>query len=283
MSNHPSYNMNQPGGQPAWGTSQGQGPYPAHGYPQQPQQGYPQQPGHAQQPQQGYPQQPGYTQQPQQGYPQMGYQQPYGTSGYGQPGYGTQPPPQPPGGGAGRTVLMVVVAVLVVALGLGIWWIVTKPNSNIATPSTSAASPSSDSPTPTRTKSTDTPTRKTSEPTTRPTKSSSQEAPTMPQNVGEYEARGTPNSSQTTYTSSNSGFMATHVPESRYEPTLAKIKNPTAVGRFQCGDYTDDDGDTGILCITKAYGGSLGIGSADTKVTPTNLGEVGEQFLDAWK
>ena len=158
MSNYPSSNMNQPGGQQPWG-AQPQGGNPQQGgYSQQPQQG-----GYSQQPQQSYPPQQGgysqqsYPQQPQQGYAQQaqaygqpGYQQPYGQAGYAQP-------PQPPGsGGATRTVLLVIVGVLVVALGLGVWWFVTKGSTpaDPATPSPTATSPSptrsSPSPTPTR-------------------------------------------------------------------------------------------------------------------------------------
>jgi hypothetical protein len=76
---------------------------------------------------------PGFPQQApgQQAYPPQGYQQGYGQQpgyppggGYGQPGYGA-PPAGGSGGGSGRTVAIVLLAiVLIVALGVGAFFVV---------------------------------------------------------------------------------------------------------------------------------------------------------------
>ncbi|MCD0443271.1 hypothetical protein LO763_06480 [Glycomyces sp. A-F 0318] len=105
---------------------------PPPGYGQQPQQpGYPpQQPGgYSPQPPPGQPQQPGYP--PQQGgYPQQpgGYPPPPPGGGYG------APPPMPPGGGGngfgqfakdtGKGLLWKIVPVILVVVGLGIYFLV---------------------------------------------------------------------------------------------------------------------------------------------------------------
>ena len=133
MNDHPlANNMNQPGMQSPWGAKPNQGPQPQQGYPQQPSQPYPQQP-------QGPGQTPQSSLQQPQGYGQPGHQQPYAQPGYGQPyapGYGQ--PPQPPGGGRGgtnRILLSVIIGILVIALGLGAWWVIAN-NTTPADPST---------------------------------------------------------------------------------------------------------------------------------------------------
>ncbi|GHG93077.1 hypothetical protein [Streptomyces lanatus] len=121
---------NQPG--PYGGQPQQPGPY--GGQPQQPGP-YGQQP-QAPQPGYGYPQQPPAQPQPGYGYPQQAPQgvppqQPYGQQ---QPGYGQQPPygqapygaPQPPapGGGGKKTGLIIGAVAVVVAIGVGAYFVI---------------------------------------------------------------------------------------------------------------------------------------------------------------
>lgn len=291
MNNYPSPNMNQPGGQPSpWGGQTPQGLQPQRAYPQQPQQGYPQQsqPGYSQP---SYPQQsqPGYSQQPSQPYPYaqqpQGYQQPYGQPGYQQP-YGQQPP-QPPRGETGRTVLLIVVGVLVVALGLGAWWLITK--------NTTPVDPTS--PTPTAASSNPEPTRSTKEPSPMPTKTRSTQsstpttstpAPELPKQFGDFTF--TKNGEKTSIYDSTDGsrivvqFTAS---EKRFESMRQDINSQIPVGEFTCGSMDVEDEETNktvelTMCIVKKYDGVLILGSSND-MKPQELGENGGKFLEAWK
>jgi hypothetical protein len=113
----------QPQPQPGYGyPQQGQPAQPAYGQP-------PQQPGYGQQqPQPGY----GYPQQGQPGQPAYGQQPEYGQQpAYGQvpqqPGYGYgQPPGAPQGGGGKRTGMIIGAVVALVAVGVGVFFVVGK-------------------------------------------------------------------------------------------------------------------------------------------------------------
>ena len=293
MSNYPSSNMNQPGGQQPWG-AQPQGGNPQQqpqqgGYSQQPQQG-----GYSQQPQQSYPpQQGGYPQQsqpqqPQQGYAQQaqaygqpGYQQPYGQAGYGQP-------PQPPGsGGATRTILLVVVGVLVVALGLGVWWFTTKDSTpaDPATPSPTATSPepthSSKTPTPSPTRSSKTPTPTPSPPPTAPAK--------MPEEFDGFVFLETQDNDNNIYEAPDGSRIVAKFlkPQRRFELLSKDITGQVAVGDFTCGsihidnEETNEKGDL-TICIARKYDGVLVLATS-TDRTPEQLGTSGAKFLEVWK
>ena len=299
MSNYPSSNMNQPGGQQPWG-AQPQGGNPQQqpqqgGYSQQPQQGgysqQPQQGGYSQQPQQSYPpQQGGYPQQsqPQQGYAQQaqaygqpGYQQPYGQAGYGQP-------PQPPGsGGATRTILLVVIGVLVVALGLGVWWFTTKDSTpaDPATPSPTATSPepthSSKTPTPSPTRSSKTPT---------PTPSPTPTAPAkMPEEFDGFVFLETQENDNNIYEAPDGSRIVAKFlkPQRRFELLSKDITGQVAVGDFTCGsihidnEETNEKGDL-TICIARKYDGVLVLATS-TDRTPEQLGTSGAKFLEVWK
>ena len=293
MSNYPSSNMNQPGGQQPWG-AQPQGGNPQQqpqqgGYSQQPQQG-----GYSQQPQQSYPtQQGGYPQQsqpqqPQQGYAQQaqaygqpGYQQPYGQAGYGQP-------PQPPGsGGATRTILLVVIGVLVVALGLGVWWFTTKDSTpaDPATPSPTATSPepthSSKTPTPSPTRSSKTPT---------PTPSPTPTAPAkMPEEFDGFVFLETQENDNNIYEAPDGSRIVAKFlkPQRRFELLSKDITGQVAVGDFTCGsihidnEETNEKGDL-TICIARKYDGVLVLATS-TDRTPEQLGTSGAKFLEVWK
>ena len=290
MSNYPSSNMNQPGGQLPWG-AQPQGGNPQQqpqqgGYSQQPQQG-----GYSQQPQQSYPpQQGGYPQQsqPQQGYAQQaqaygqpGYQQPYGQAGYGQP-------PQPPGsGGATRTILLVVIGVLVVALGLGVWWFTTKDSTpaDPATPSPTATSPepthSSKTPTPSPTRSSKTPT---------PTPSPTPTAPAkMPEEFDGFVFLETQENDNNIYEAPDGSRIVAKFlkPQRRFELLSKDITGQVAVGDFTCGsihidnEETNEKGDL-TICIARKYDGVLVLATS-TNRTPEQLGTSGAKFLEVWK
>ena len=290
MSNYPSSNMNQPGGQQPWG-AQPQGGNPQQqpqqgGYSQQPQQG-----GYSQQPQQSYPpQQGGYPQQsqPQQGYAQQaqaygqpGYQQPYGQAGYGQP-------PQPPGsGGATRTILLVVIGVLVVALGLGVWWFTTKDSTpaDPATPSPTATSPepthSSKTPTPSPTRSSKTPT---------PTPSPTPTAPAkMPEEFDGFVFLETQENDNNIYEAPDGSRIVAKFlkPQRRFELLSKDITGQVAVGDFTCGsihidnEETNEKGDL-TICIARKYDGVLVLATS-TNRTPEQLGTSGAKFLEVWK
>ena len=293
MSNYPSSNMNQPGGQQPWG-AQPQGGNPQQqpqqgGYSQQPQQG-----GYSQQPQQSYPpQQGGYPQQsqpqqPQQGYAQQaqaygqpGYQQPYGQAGYGQP-------PQPPGsGGTTRTILLVVIGVLVVALGLGVWWFTTKDSTpaDPATPSPTATSPepthSSKTPTPSPTRSSKTPT---------PTPSPTPTAPAkMPEEFDGFVFLETQENDNNIYEAPDGSRIVAKFlkPQRRFELLSKDITGQVAVGDFTCGsihidnEETNEKGDL-TICIARKYDGVLVLATS-TDRTPEQLGTSGAKFLEVWK
>lgn len=287
MSNYPSSNMNQPGGQQPWG-AQPQGGNPQQGgYSQQPQQG-----GYSQQPQQSYPPQQGgysqqsYPQQPQQGYAQQaqaygqpGYQQPYGQAGYAQP-------PQPPGsGGATRTVLLVIVGVLVVALGLGVWWFVTK-GSTPADPAT--PSPTATSPSPTRSSPSPTPTRSSKAPS--PTPSPTPTAPAkMPEEFDGFVFIETQDNDNNIYESKDGSRIVAKFlkPQRRFELLSKDITGQVAVGDFTCGsihidnEETKEKGDL-TICIARKYDGVLMLATS-TDRTPQQLGASGAKFLEVWK
>lgn len=287
MTNYPYPNMNQPGGQQPWGAQpQGGNPQqqPQQGrYSQQPQQSYPpQQGGYSQQshPQHAYTQQAqqGYTQQAQ-AYGQPGYQQPYGQAGYVQP-------PQPPGsGGATRTVLLVVVGVLVVALGLGIWWFVTKGSTpaDPATPSPTATSPSPthSSPSPSPTHSSKTPT---------PTPSPTPTAPAkMPEEFDGFVFLETQDNDNNIYEAPDGSRIVAKFlkPQRRFELLSKDITGQVAVGDFTCGsihidnEETKEKGDL-TICIARKYDGVLMLATS-THRTPQQLGASGAKFLEVWK
>ena len=247
MTNYPYPNMNQPGAQPPWGG--------------QPQQNYPQQA----YPQQGYPQQ-GQPQQPQ-GYlppPQQGYSQPYGTPGYTQP-------PRPPSGGEGRTVLVVLIGVLVVALGLGAWWLITSNSKSAASPT---PTPTATSSTPTATSSTP----KTTEPAT---------APEFPKKFGDFNYSKT--SKEVSFYDSPDGTQIMVYTDSpgKFENVRSKMKDQTEVGDFTCGPQElplkNNKKATVMTCITdKKYDRLLVMGTTK-ELSPQQLGDNGREFLEAWK
>ena len=287
MTNYPYPNMNQPGGQQPWG-AQPQGGNPQQqpqqgGYSQQPQQSYPPQQGgysqqsHPQQPQQGYAQQSQAYGQPE--YQQPGYQQPYGQPGYVQP-------PQPPGGGAGRTVLLVVIGVLVVALGLGAWWLIAG-NSKPADPSTPSPTATSASPDPTHSSPSPTPTRSSKTPT--PTPSPTPTAPAkMPEEFDGFIFLETKENSNIYEAKDGSRIVTQFLkPQRRFELISSDITGQVAVGDFTCGTMTIDDEDTKkkgklTMCIARKYDGVLVLGSS-TDRTPQQLGASGAKFLEVWK
>ena len=266
MTNYPYPNMNQPGAQPPWG-GQPQQNYPQQGYPQQgqPQQGYSQQP-------QGYlpPQQQGYSQQPQGYLPpqQQGYSQPYGTPGYTQP-------PQPPGGGESRMVLVVLICVLVVALGLGAWWLITKNSNSTASPPTATSS------TPTATSSTPTATRsapKTTGPAT---------APEFPKKFGDFNYSKTSQEVSFYDSSDSTQIMVFTDSPNKFESVRSKLKDPAEVGDFTCGpqeiSLKNNKKTTVMTCITdKKYDRLLVMGTTKA-LSPQQLGDNGMKFLEEWK
>ena len=257
MTNYPYPNTNQPGAQPPWG---GQ---PQQGYPQQgqPQQGYSQQP-------QGYlpPQQQGYSQQPQ-GYlpPQpQGYSQPYGTPGYTQP-------PQPSGGGEGRMVLVALICVLVVALGLGAWWLITK-NSNSTTSPTSPPTATSSAPTAT---------------SSAPKTTGHATAPEFPKKFGDFNHSKTSQEVSFYESPDSTQIMVFTDSPNKFESVRSKLKDPTEVGDFTCGSQElslkNNKKTTVMTCITdKKYDRLLVMGTAKS-LSPQQLGDNGMKFLEAWK
>lgn len=282
MNGYPSANnMNQPGGQSPWGAQPNQGPQPQQGYPQQPSQPYPQQSqGYGQQPPQSYPQQP-------QGYGQPSFQQPYPQQPY-TPGYGQ--PPQPPGGGGGgtkHTLLIVLIGVLVVALGLGAWWIITKNTTpaNPGTPTPTTTSPSPTATQPTRTTTSPSPTHRKTSATPTP---SSTSAPEMPKQFGDYSFVKTIDKSSVYENPSGGRIVAQFMPlELLFEVERDKLENPTKVGQFTCGRSFYEDEETNkknyfTMCLVKKHGGVLELGSRED-TSAQELGAEGEKFLEAWK
>ena len=276
MTNYPYPNMNQPGAQPPWG-GQPQQNYPQQGYPQQgqPQQGYSQQP-------QGYlpPQQQGYSQQPQGYLPpqQQGYSQPYGTPGYTQP-------PQPPGGGESRMVLVVLICVLVVALGLGAWWLITKNSNSTASPTSpptaTSSTPAATSSTPTATSSTPTATSsapKTTGPAT---------APEFPKKFGDFNYSKTSQEVSFYDSSDSTQIMVFTDSPNKFESVRSKLKDPAEVGDFTCGpqeiSLKNNKKTTVMTCITdKKYDRLLVMGTTKA-LSPQQLGDNGMKFLEEWK
>lgn len=296
MNEHPSANnMNQPGGQSPWEAKPNQGPQPQQGYPQQPPQPYPQQPQGPGQPPQPSPQQPqGPGQPPQpspQGPGQPGHQQPYTQPGYQQPyapGYGQ--PPQPPGGGRGgtnRILLIVIIGILVIALGLGAWWVIannTKPaDPSTPTPTTTSPSPTATQPSKTTTSPSPTPRRSTSTPTPSPTT-----APELPKQFGNYNFVKNIDRSNVYENSSGNRIVAQFLAlEILFDVERKKMEDPTEVGQLTCGRSFYEDKETKkkkyfMMCITKKYGGVLELGSNES-ASAQELGAEGQKFLEAWK
>ena len=293
MNNYPSANnMNQPGGQSPWEAKPNQGPQPQQGYPQQPSQPYPQQPQGPGQPPQSSPQQPQGYGQPghQQPYTQPGYQQPY-APGYQQPyapGYGQ--PPQPPGGGRGgtnRILLIVIIGILVIALGLGAWWVIannTKPaDPSTPTPTTTSPSPTDTQPSKTTTSPSPTPRRSSSTPTPSPTT-----APELPKQFGDYNFVKNIDRSNVYENSSGDRIVAQFLAlEILFDVERKKMEDLTEVGQLTCGRSFYEDKETKkkkyfMMCITKKYGGVLELGSNES-ASAQELGAEGQKFLEAWK
>lgn len=264
MTNYPYPNTNQPGAQPPWG---GQ---PQQGYPQQgqPQQGYSQQPqGYLPPQQQGYSQQQqGYSQQPQGYLPpqQQGYSQPYGTPGYTQP-------PQPSGGGEGRMVLVALICVLVVALGLGAWWLITKNSNSTASP-TSPPTATSSAPTAT---------------SSAPKTTGHASAPEFPKKFGDFNHSKTSQEVSFYESPDSTQIMVFTDSPNKFESVRSKLKDPTEVGDFTCGSQElslkNNKKTTVMTCITdKKYDRLLVMGTAKS-LSPQQLGDNGMKFLEAWK
>lgn len=285
MNDHPSANnMNQPGMQSPWGAKPNQGPQPQQGYPQQPSQPYPQQPQGPGQPPQSSPQQP-------QGYGQPGHQQPYAQPGYQQPdapSYGQ--PPQPPGGGRGgtnRILLSVIIGILVLALGLGAWWVIannTKPaDPSTPTPTTTSPSPTATQPSKTTASPSPTPRSSSSTPTSSPTT-----APELPKQFGDYSFVKNIDRSNVYENSSGDRILAQFLAlEIFFDVERKKMEDPTEVGQLTCGRSFYEDKDTKekkhfMMCITKKYGGVLELGSTES-ASAQELGTEGQKFLEAWK
>ena len=285
MNDHPSANnMNQPGMQSPWGAKPNQGPQPQQGYPQQPSQPYPQQPQGPGQTPQSSPQQP-------QGYGQPGHQQPYAQPGYGQPyapSYGQ--PPQPPGGGRGgtnRILLSVIIGILVIALGLGAWWVIanntTPADPSTPTPTTTSPSPTATQPSKTTASPSPTPGRSSSTPTSSPTT-----APELPKQFGDYNFVKNIDRSNVYENSSGDRILAQFLKlEILFDTEREKMEDLTEVGQLTCGRSFYEDKDTKekkyfMMCITKKYDGVLELGSAES-TSAQELGTEGQKFLEAWK
>ena len=285
MNDHPSANnMNQPGMQSPWGAKPNQGPQPQQGYPQQPSQPYSQQPQGPGQPPQSSPQQP-------QGYGQPGHQQPYAQPGYQQPyapSYGQ--PPQPPGGGRGgtnRILLITIIGILVIALGLGAWWVIannTKPaDPSTPTPTTTSPSPTATQPSKTTASPSPTPRSSSSTPTSSPTT-----APELPKQFGDYSFVKNIDRSNVYENSSGDRILAQFLAlEIFFDVERKKMEDPTEVGQLTCGRSFYEDKDTKekkhfMMCITKKYGGVLELGSTES-ASAQELGTEGQKFLEAWK
>ena len=285
MNDHPSANnMNQPGMQSPWGAKPNQGPQPQQGYPQQPSQPYSQQPQGPGQPPQSSPQQP-------QGYGQPGHQQPYAQPGYQQPyapGYGQ--PPQPPGGGRGgtnRILLSVIIGILVLALGLGAWWVIanntTPADPSTPTPTTTSPSPTATQPSKTTASPSPTPRSSSSTPTSSPTT-----APELPKQFGDYSFVKNIDRSNVYENSSGDRILAQFLAlEIFFDVERKKMEDPTEVGQLTCGRSFYEDKDTKdkkyfMMCITKKYGGVLELGSTES-ASAQELGTEGQKFLEAWK
>ena len=285
MNDHPlANNMNQPGMQSPWGAKPNQGPQPQQGYPQQPSQPYPQQP-------QGPGQTPQSSLQQPQGYGQPGHQQPYAQPGYGQPyapSYGQ--PPQPPGGGRGgtnRILLSVIVGILVIALGLGAWWVIanntTPADPSTPTPTTTSPSPTATQPSKTTASPSPTPGRSSSTPTSSPTT-----APELPKQFGDYNFVKNIDRSNVYENSSGDRILAQFLKlEILFDTEREKMEDLTEVGQLTCGRSFYEDKETKekkyfMMCITKKYDGVLELGSAES-TSAQELGSEGQKFLEAWK
>ena len=285
MNDHPlANNMNQPGMQSPWGAKPNQGPQPQQGYPQQPSQPYPQQP-------QGPGQTPQSSLQQPQGYGQPGHQQPYAQPGYGQPyapGYGQ--PPQPPGGGRGgtnRILLSVIIGILVIALGLGAWWVIanntTPADPSTPTPTTTSPSPTATQPSKTTASPSPTPRRSSSTPTSSPTT-----APELPKQFGDYNFVKNIDRSNVYENSSGDRILAQFLKlEILFDTEREKMEDLTEVGQLTCGRSFYEDKETKekkyfMMCITKKYDGVLELGSAES-TSAQELGSEGQKFLEAWK
>ena len=237
-----------------------------------------QQPGYGQQPQPSYGQQPqpSYGQQPQ---PSYGQQPPYGFAGYGTP-------PQPPRKNHSG-LLVALVGILVIALGIGVWWFLGRNDQQTTTPSTSATTQTPQSPTPTRTTE-PTPTRtteptpsktpSTTTPTRRNTRNTEDQAPNFPKSFGNFETMQQFSKRNIAYWTQDRSDSLSVSADSYVTPEeeIQELSNTQTFGDLTCGNYY-----LGPRCV-----GSKHDMTVTTTMITAPLPEVAENtkaFLEAWK
>ena len=229
-----------------------------------------QQPGYGQQPQ------PGYGQQPQ---PSYGQQPPYGFAGYGTP-------PQPPRKNHSG-LLVALVGILVIALGIGVWWFLGRNDQQTTTPSTSATTQTPQSPTPTRTTE-PTPTRtteptpsktpSTTTPTRRNPRNAEDQAPNFPKSFGNFETMQQLWKWHIAYWTQDRSDSLSVSADSYVTPEeeIQELSNTQTFGDLTCGNYY-----LGPRCV-----GSKHDMTVVTTMRTAPLPEVAENtkaFLEAWK
>ena len=221
-------------------------------------------------------QQPGYGQQPQ---PSYGQQPPYGFAGYGTP-------PQPPRKNHSG-LLVALVGILVIALGIGVWWFLGRNDQQTTTPSTSATTQTPQSPTPTRTTE-PTPTRtteptpsktpSTTTPTRRNTRNTEDQAPNFPKSFGNFETMQQFSKRNIAYWTQDRSDSLSVSADSYVTPEeeIQELSNTQTFGDLTCGNYY-----LGPRCV-----GSKHDMTVTTTMITAPLPEVAENtkaFLEAWK
>ena len=213
-------------------------------------------------------QQPGYGQQPQ---PSYGQQPPYGFAGYGTP-------PQPPRKNHSG-LLVALVGILVIALGIGVWWFLGRNDQQTTTPSTSATTQTPQSPTPTRTtEPTPSKTPSTTTPTRRNTRNTEDQAPNFPKSFGNFETMQQFSKRNIAYWTQDRSDSLSVSADSYVTPEeeIQELSNTQTFGDLTCGNYY-----LGPRCV-----GSKHDMTVTTTMITAPLPEVAENtkaFLEAWK
>ena len=213
-------------------------------------------------------QQPGYGQQPQ---PSYGQQPPYSFADYGTP-------PQPPRKNHSG-LLVALVGILVIALGIGVWWFLGRNDQQTTTPSTSATTQTPQSPTPTRTtEPTPSKTPSTTTPTRRNTRNTEDQAPNFPKSFGNFETMQQFSKRNIAYWTQDRSDSLSVSADSYVTPEeeIQELSNTQTFGDLTCGNYY-----LGPRCV-----GSKHDMTVTTTMITAPLPEVAENtkaFLEAWK
>jgi len=190
-----------------------------------------------------------------------------------QPGQG-----MPPKKNNNGLIIGLIAAVLVVAIGLGIFWFINQNNNQQATPTTSTQT---------------TPTGKAStskEPTSSPTKESSKSkdptptrssrasnAPAMPDSFGNFTLQDRKEMVSTYTSSDNKFFVASYGAGATAELTANEFEDPQTVDGWICGTSSSM-----LMCAADAHSGVVVTTLQGEKSAP-KIVEVSKTFLEAWK